>query len=58
MEIVDIECCLKGFGSELVSLVMDCVPKDIKVCVVDATTGDAKKFWPKMAVKYPNIVIY
>jgi hypothetical protein len=37
---------------------MECVPKDIKVRVVDDTMGDAKKFWLKMVKKYPNIVIY
>jgi hypothetical protein len=58
MEIVAVESCVKGAGSDLVSVVMECVPKDIKVRVVDDTMGDAKKFWLKMVKKYPNIVIY
>jgi len=58
MQIITVESCIKGGGSGLVSVVMDCLPEDIKVCVYDSTEGEAKRFWPKMAEKYPNIVRY
>lgn len=56
LQIVAVESCIKGYGTRLVSVVMDCVPEDMKVCVYDSTEGEAKAFWPKMAAKYPNIV--
>lgn len=58
MQIVTVESCIKGGGAGLVSVVMDCLPEDMKVCVYDSTEGEAKTFWPKMAEKYPNIVRY
>jgi len=58
MQIVTVESCIKGGGTGLVSVVMDCLPEDMKVCVYDSTEGEAKAFWPKMAEEYPNIVRY
>jgi hypothetical protein len=58
VQIVTVESCIKGGGTGLVSVVMDCLPEDMKVCVYDSTEGEAKSFWPKMAAKYPNIVRY
>jgi hypothetical protein len=33
MQIVTVESCIKGGGTGLMSVVMDCLPEDMKVCV-------------------------